>query len=105
MAKPRKWAEVIKAWADGKPIQSKDIKFDVFWSDWDTDTPPFWATNLEWRIKPAIYKYRMVLEQNLNTKTYWVTATDDPTIESSDFFVRWLTDWIEIELPHYSKMS
>lgn len=104
MAKPHKWAEIIKAWADGKPIQSKDIKLDV-WSDWVTDTPPFWATNLEWRIKPSIYRYRMVLVKNRNTNTYWVTTTDDPTIESRDYFVRWLTDWVEIELPHYSKMS
>lgn len=106
MAKPHKWANVIKAWADGKPIQVKYKLNDERWYDWaEDDTPCFGTTDAEWRIKPSIYRYRMVLEQSVNTKTYWVTATDDPTIESSDFFVKWLTDWVEIELPQDTKMS
>lgn len=61
--KPHKWAEVIKAWADGKPIQFKIGEND--WEDYHPDqlrksnasalfhpfdVPRF--DQFEWRIKP-----------------------------------------------------
>lgn len=49
--KPHKWAEVIKAWADGKLIQ-RQVNNDG-WDDWRyKDTPPFDALYIEWRVKP-----------------------------------------------------
>lgn len=48
--KPHKWAEVIKAWADGKPIQRRLIGAH-FWDDVD-EHPYFDNTTLEWRVKP-----------------------------------------------------
>lgn len=62
--KPHKWAEVIKAWADGKPIQCR-IGTQKEWIDWDPgqlrqsnasalffpfDVPRF--DQFEWRVKP-----------------------------------------------------
>lgn len=62
--KPHKWAEVIKAWADGKPIQYKPNKGSC-WIDYDpeyarqhrinldfysSDVPKF--DEYEWRVKP-----------------------------------------------------
>lgn len=51
--KPHKWAEVIKAWADGKPIQLKDERVGE-WIDYKTeDIPNFSLDYLEWRVKPS----------------------------------------------------
>lgn len=48
--KPHKWAEVIKAWADGKPIQ---VRMDSCWVDYDSNnTPPFNFACYEFRVKP-----------------------------------------------------
>lgn len=33
--KPHKWAEVIKAWADGRPIQYKDLRSSDEWADYE----------------------------------------------------------------------
>lgn len=63
--KPHKWAEVIKAWADGKPIQFKGNGFSD-WVDYDPDALrnsqasahffpfdiPRFDLDFEWRVKP-----------------------------------------------------
>lgn len=51
--KPHKWAEVIKAWADGKPIQVR-FKNSTFWIDeeFDSGVPLFNDSDREWRVKP-----------------------------------------------------
>lgn len=51
--KPHKWAEVIKAWADGKPIQFR-IKNGAFWVnvEFDGGIPLFNDPMREFRIKP-----------------------------------------------------
>ena len=60
-----KYADVIKAWADGETIQCKER----FWSDFTQDkTPDFNSPELEWRIKPARYsgKFRVALKAFLD---------------------------------------
>jgi hypothetical protein len=48
--KPHKWANEIKAWADGEIIEAKSI---IEMDDWDADTNPYWeCCDLEFRIKP-----------------------------------------------------
>ena len=50
--KPHKHAEVIKAWADGKPIQVRH-KSIIEWEDYVSSiTPDFNNEFFEWRIKP-----------------------------------------------------
>lgn len=51
--KPHKYAEVIKAWADGKPIQVR-FKNSTFWIDeeFDGGVPLFNYSDREWRVKP-----------------------------------------------------
>lgn len=62
--KPHKWSEVIKAWADGKPIQYKPNK-ESCWIDYDPEYArqhrinlDFYSSNIpkfdeyEWRVKP-----------------------------------------------------
>lgn len=59
MNKPHKWAEVIKAWADGAAVQlrHKNIGADGGWCEWwdiDNDRPDFiMASHIEYRIKPT----------------------------------------------------
>ena len=51
--KPHKWAEAIKAWADGKPIQFR-LKYSACWIDeeFDGGIPLFNYSDREWRVKP-----------------------------------------------------
>jgi len=49
--KPRKWAAEIKAWADGKPIQHREIGYKV-WIDEYSSSPAFGSESLEFRVKP-----------------------------------------------------
>lgn len=47
-----KWAEVIKAWADGKPIQFRTVSCEN-WVDNDISILPCFDNEyLEWRVKP-----------------------------------------------------
>lgn len=50
--KPHSWAEVIKGWADGKPIQYKNR--GLSWEDWPglRVCPNFNSDTILWRIKP-----------------------------------------------------
>lgn len=67
--KPHKWAEVIKAWADGKPIQCR-VETQNEWIDWSPDqlrqsnasamffpfdVPRF--DKFEWRVKPENFVF------------------------------------------------
>lgn len=59
--KPHKWAEVIKAWADGKEIQFKRLDHKI-WTDYLTlDVPNFNDSSYEWRIKPRT----IIIEESL----------------------------------------
>ena len=51
--KPHKWAEAIKAWADGKPIQVMDTRVNE-WADYENEqlTPDFSLDYFKWRVKP-----------------------------------------------------
>lgn len=61
--KPHKWSEVIKAWADGKPIQFKNPKGLDEWCDLGIgeDVPDFGSPIFEWRVKPE----NVVVEENV----------------------------------------
>lgn len=66
--KPHKWAEVIKAWADGKPIQVR-FKNSTFWIDeeFDGGVPLFNAPDREWRVKPE----NIVIEGEVSLNPYF----------------------------------
>ena len=100
MSKPRKHAELIKAWADGAEIQARS-KGEVGWGWRDLETPT-WKDDYEYRIKPNTLKYRLALYEQQNgspDKSFvyvFYETMPDPTRAGG--FVRWLTDWTEIEL-------
>lgn len=55
MGTPRKFADVVKAWADGGDIQFKRVTYsDGKWHDWTyAEGGPFFAhPDYEFRIKP-----------------------------------------------------
>lgn len=79
--KPHKWAQAIKAWADGKPIQFKIGETE--WIDWGPeqlrnsnasalffpfDVPRF--DQFEWRVKPEA----IVIENYI-----WLDASSNET--------------------------
>lgn len=49
MNKPRKHAELIKAWADGAEIQLKTAR-----GTWIDCEDPYWLNETEYRIKPSV---------------------------------------------------
>lgn len=72
--KPHKWAEAIKAWADGKTIQFRGVGIPE-WMDYDTNAlrnsqisalfypfhVPRFDLNFEWRVKPE----NTIVERNI----------------------------------------
>lgn len=52
MSNKHKWADVIHAYAEGKPIQWRFINY-LDWEDLRHDrNPEFNNTQIEWRVKP-----------------------------------------------------
>jgi hypothetical protein len=114
--KPRKWAEVIKAWADGEDIQYSGVRA-TFWHDFDPSSgrqPAFEAPSLVWRIKPAMVRYRVgIIRYATGYSTARIVANDaqarglqsmgplsaDARRHAGAFeFVRWDGDWRECEV-------
>lgn len=92
-----KWAEVIKAWADGKAIQYRLSGYlPDEWSDFAGGAvPAFNAEGLEWRIKPERW-YRVALLRDSISE--WTTTADsglaEGNAEAFKFFKGWLTERI-----------
>lgn len=94
--KPHKHCEVIKAWADGHEIQYKD-----FAGRWISCPNPAFNESCEYRAKPKTIKYRVALLGNDAGVAYTYTAENsqnEAVLERSHHFVKWITDWIEVEL-------
>lgn len=72
--KPHVHADVIKAWADGSPIQRRDGPADE-WRDMDT---PMWYEHYEYRVKPT-HK----TPGQIAFEAYWTTTAWAPTWEKS----------------------
>jgi hypothetical protein len=106
--KPHKWAEEIKAWADGKPIQ---YGFNDNWITYVNQhgiSPKFNSGHYEWRVKPepvkAKVRYRIAVVMGGPGPGVFIPyiATNDAEIESISKlggFIKWTTpDWIEEEV-------
>jgi hypothetical protein len=96
-------ADIIKAWADGIPVQMWDGES---WIDLDPPgrcaAPAFWVDQ-KYRIKPPIKKYRVALMKHPAYVKPWTSVVD--TSEQATrllghrYFYKWLTDWVEYEDP------
>ena len=98
MGIPHKHSKLIKLWADGAKIQV----WDTYTNTWACTDNPVWHLNKEYRIKPETIQYRISLHKNVNREAYtysWNNPSYVKDIElTSETFVRWLTDWIEVEV-------
>lgn len=105
-----KWHVEIKHWADGGKIQNK-TRTDSVYRDWvaydEGEMPDFANSFLEWRIKPKTLRYRVALFNSSETGHFTSTIESpyrydekngeyDPDLHKE--FVKWLTDWIEVEI-------
>jgi hypothetical protein len=55
MNKPHRWAEVIKAWADGAEVECRDMFFeDSFWGPWSEDDQP-----INWNDPHYIFRVKV----------------------------------------------
>lgn len=107
MPTPHKWADVIKAWADGKNIQFAN-RFTEGWVDWTEGRPnmqPQFNQNL-WRVKPDTIKYRRYLYKNhagfFRVETVHYTSDfveEHPRSIWGESFIRWIDiEWQEVEV-------
>jgi hypothetical protein len=99
---PHKHAELIKAWADGNPIQFKG-EDDAEWRD---TAEPSWFDVLQYRVKPEPVKvrYRVSLHERRDGGLFTLTSDDNKEAEGHERerdFRRWLADWKEesVEVP------
>ena len=87
-----KHCDLIKAWADGAKIQYKEN------GEWIDVVKPNWHPDYTYRIKPVL-KYRVALMKYYDAySTLTSQGTEVLCLENSPNFIRWLTDWIEVDL-------
>ena len=108
---PHKYANVIKAWADGEVIQWTNSELH-FWIDLDQDkNPDFNSSELEWRIKPVRYsgKFRVAFYWGVpgfsDYNLYIVHEQFVKDAEQDELFVQWLTHWVEFNVDVPSKSN
>jgi hypothetical protein len=104
---PHKYADEIKAAADGAQVQLRALGSTGPWEDWKQgDYFPHFSPKWEWRIKPkpVTIRYRVALMRSpLPEGVYYPKSVQYGTsnvehTERSMCFVRWLHDWQEVEV-------
>jgi hypothetical protein len=85
--KPHKHAELIKAWADGAEIQSRNIGENWVKNDW-----PVWAADTEYRIKPKqpVIRWKWAYQCN----NVWYETEKFSTEEDIE---KYIGDYIKLE--------
>ena len=76
MKNPHKYADVIKAWADGKDIEVKYLSDEIpkFMDYVLLGIPDFFDSNCVWRIKPETLRYRVAL---MKENGFYITASEE----------------------------
>lgn len=77
--KPHKWSKVIKAWADGKPIQYKAYD-SPDWHDVEKAHPFFDNDFLEWRVKPEAIVVENYIWLDASCNETGVTVSSNPNV-------------------------
>ena len=89
--------DLIKAWADGA-----DIEFwDIYENKWEPcANPPIWHTNTKYRIAKNKINVRFaIIKENDEYRIFTCyTAMEGSAVERSEKFVRWHSDWTEVEI-------
>ena len=97
MTTPHKWANVIKAWANGEKVQYRYVGFPDEWIT--TTTPNFHVPAVECRIKPETVKYRRYLWNDFGKKRLGIVDKYENVVivESFSTFIHWIDDdWQEV---------
>ena len=96
MNKPHKHREIIKAWADGAEIQF----FNNFKKAWEGIPEPVWSDEVQYRVKPQTIRYKVGLQKTSDGFDTLTAATEEHAsyIEKYPDFIRWITDWIKVEV-------
>jgi len=99
--KQRTNSDIIHAYADGYDVQF--LNSNLEWVNYNAlkqDMPQLGVVMYKWRIKPNTIRYRVALCKM--GAVYWAsvvnTLEDEDKLEHSTF-VKWLTDWIEVDIP------
>jgi hypothetical protein len=102
----KRYIHLIQALAEGKTIQHKlTNQFDFSDVQWIDDLNPDWSLKLDnYRVKPDIKKgwYRVaVLTQEDGCSSVGIADNEarENMFEREDYFVRWITERIEYEIP------
>lgn len=97
MTQKHKHYDAIVAWAEGKRIQYR--RAGGVWLD--TGVPSFYA-HYEYRVKPEVLRYRVALIGFADAGGPDVATArseyDARKFEQFSTFIRWLTDWQEVEV-------
>lgn len=110
MIKQRPGAHIWKAWADGKTVQ---LNMDTIGDDgvmWEDEDPRDWIkigpddTPERWRIKPPVKSLSVrfaMCKLDCVGNIFFDSATNETIakhIEEQSTFIKWVTDWIDVEV-------
>lgn len=96
MGKPHKYAEVIKAWADGADVEYR-YEEGAKWRPCKAN--PSWHAETQFRIKPPPIRYRNVLMDGVNGPYVVTVMYSDKEVDlSSNKIIRFLDVWKEVEV-------
>ncbi len=100
---PHPQADILRAIADGHK-EFESLSWENTW--WSTtvdavlkhiDNPSY---KFRTKPKPKIGRYRVALMFDIKSHSWTsISTSHDDTLENFDTFVKWLTDWIEYEIP------
>ena len=93
---PRKHADVIKAWADGAEVEYRAITKEP--QKWSTSSLPTWSSQMEYRVKPKVVRYRLYLVNRFDGSGIVGAVSgeqEEAAIGASHTFVRWIGQWQE----------
>ncbi|MDD3644366.1 MAG: hypothetical protein PHR19_02440 [Bacteroidales bacterium] len=97
MKRPHKHRDLIIAWAN-----DTSLKFEYLHNgNWvNVCGCPAFNIMYEYRIKPEVIRYRVALFQSIENKYLLFTqeTVNEHTIRQDKDFIKWLTDWIEVEV-------
>lgn len=91
--------DLVTAWVSGTPVQFKAP--DGLWLDLPdpstADKVPHFYPRGEYRIRPRVVRYRVADFGRSRRPRLASNATEEFNIAHTPGFVRWLTEWQEVE--------
>lgn len=108
MITERSNADIIRAYADGKYVQYRVRNVDFGWNTYGAQgvgSPCLGSPVYEWRIQPEVLQYRVALMKD-GPNGKWISCQTKrhinqkalPDLEKNSDFVRWITDFIDVEV-------